>query len=265
MGLHKRSAPWGRQLSCSCKAGTSSEGSEASHAPAKMSKLLQNVNVAGTALFFRILMSDQSLAVPHLSVKDIRWVDWGALKRAGFKACVFDKDNTLCEPFALDIDPKLRASVEECREAFGGKLAIYSNSAGLEQYDPRGEEAESLEASFGIHCLRHRDKKPAGSCDELEAHFGCPVTDVVFVGDRYLTDVVFGNRHGMLTVRVAPMTLRGEPPGVVLARRVEEWCVVRWTAGGVKAPAHARLPGSRILEAVQEPGRRRQGKGGGGK
>jgi hypothetical protein len=36
-----------------------------------------------------------------------------------------------------------------------------------------GEEAEALEAAFDIHCLRHRDKKPAGSCDELEAHFGC--------------------------------------------------------------------------------------------
>jgi hypothetical protein len=35
-----------------------------------------------------------------------------------------------------------------------------------------GEEADALEAAFGIHCLRHRDKKPAGSCDELEAHFG---------------------------------------------------------------------------------------------
>jgi phosphatidylglycerophosphatase GEP4 len=76
--------------------------------------------------------------------------------------------------------------------------------------------------------------------------------DVVFVGDRYLTDVVFGNRHGMLTVRVAPLTSQGEPPGVVAARRIEEWCVARWVAGGIKAPPHARLPGARVLEAVAE-------------
>ncbi|KAI8468382.1 MAG: mitochondrial PGP phosphatase-domain-containing protein [Monoraphidium minutum] len=218
-----------------------------------MSKLLQNVNVAGTALFFHILTSDPGLAVPHLSVRDITWVDWPALRAAGFKACVFDKDNTLCEPFAPGVDAALLGALEGARAAFGGRLAIYSNSAGLQQYDPRGEEADALEAAFGIHCLRHRDKKPAGSCGELEAHFGCPASDVIFVGDRYLTDVVYGNRHGMLTVRVAPLTSRGEPPGVRLARRVEEWCVGRWAAAGVKARPHARLPPARALEAVRDP------------
>jgi hypothetical protein len=85
--------------------------------------------------------SDQRLAVPHISVADIRWVKWDALRAAGFKACVFDKDNTLCEPFALEINPALKASVEACRAAFGGRLAIYSNSAGLGQYDPQGGAA----------------------------------------------------------------------------------------------------------------------------
>lgn len=39
--------------------------------------------------------SDQRLALPHLSVPDIRWVNWDALAAAGFRGCVFDKDNTL--------------------------------------------------------------------------------------------------------------------------------------------------------------------------
>lgn len=43
------------------------------------------------------------------------------------------------------------------------------------------------------------------------------------VGDRYLTDVVFGNRNSMLTIRPAPFTAKGEPKAVLLvslARRV---------------------------------------------
>jgi hypothetical protein len=36
------------------------------------------------------------------------------------------------------------------------------------------------------------------------------------VGDRYLTDVVFGNRLGMLTVRPTPFTSAGEPKAVLL-------------------------------------------------
>ena len=40
------------------------------------------------------------------------------------------------------------------------------------------------------------------------------------MGDRYLTDIVFGNRMGMLTVRTAPLTFRGEPKAVLLVRTV---------------------------------------------
>ena len=50
----------------------------------------------------------------------------------------------------------------------------------------------------------------------------CKARDLVMVGDRYLTDIVFGNRLGMLTVRTAPLTLRGEPKAVLLVRPM--WC-----------------------------------------
>jgi len=86
---------------------------------------------------------------------------------------VFDKDNTLCEPFALAVPPQLLPSFQQCQSAFGAsQLVLYSNSAGLEQYDPKGEEAASLERAFGVHVLRHRDKKPAGGCQELQEHCG---------------------------------------------------------------------------------------------
>eukprot|EP00967_Tisochrysis_lutea_P034869 scaffold41706_cov17-Tisochrysis_lutea.AAC.3 len=39
------------------------------------------------------------------------------------------------------VDPRLTASLAECLHEFGGgrSVALYSNSAGLEQYDPQGE------------------------------------------------------------------------------------------------------------------------------
>lgn len=36
------------------------------------------------------------------------------------------------------------------------------------------------------------------------------------IGDRYLTDVVYGNRNGLFTIRPAPLTLDGEPSAVLL-------------------------------------------------
>lgn len=44
----------------------------------------------------------------------------------------------------------------------------------------------------------------------------CPAERLVMVGDRFLTDVVFSNRNGLLSVRVAPLELRGEPAAVAL-------------------------------------------------
>ncbi len=46
---------------------------------------------------------DKRLAIPHLSVSDISVVNWERLKQAGFKAVVFDKDNTLTKPFEMQV------------------------------------------------------------------------------------------------------------------------------------------------------------------
>lgn len=59
----------------------------------------------------------------------------------------------------------------------------------------------------------------------------CKAEQLVMVGDRFLTDVVFGNRNGMLTVRPAPFTSKGEPKAVLLVRGrvcVVWWCGVCW-------------------------------------
>jgi phosphatidylglycerophosphatase GEP4 len=96
------------------------------------------------------LQGNQSLALPHVSVPDISWVDWAAVKAAGFKVCIFDKDNTLCEPFALAVPPSLLPSFTACQSTFGGNVVLYSNSAGLHQFDPEGAEAAALEKAFGV-------------------------------------------------------------------------------------------------------------------
>ena len=38
------------------------------------------------------------------------------------------------------------------------------------------------------------------------------------VGDRYLTDIVYGNRNGLLTIRPAPLTMKGDPSVVRMVR-----------------------------------------------
>lgn len=47
------------------------------------------------------------------------------------------------------------------------------------------------------------------------------------IGDRYLTDVVYGNRHGLLTIRPAPLTLEGEPSAVLWVCSLPVACTMR--------------------------------------
>lgn len=73
---------------------------------------------------------------------------------------------------------------------------------------------------------------------------------------RYLTDVVFGNRHGMMTVRPRPLTREGEPLGVFVARRIEEHFVASWLAAGHKPPPHpliAALSDEQLARLIVAP------------
>lgn len=217
-------------------------------------KVSQNFNADGIRLFAYIVGGHPELSVPHVSVPDIRWVDWRALRAAGFKGCVFDKDNTLTEPYALGIHEPLAASMQHCMETFEGNIAVLSNSAGLQEFDPKGEEAAAMEKALGIRVVRHITKKPAGDAAALEKHFSCKAEELVMIGDRYLTDVVYGNRNGLFTVRPAPLTLEGEPSAVLFARRVEDHYMRKWAKHGIQAPKHPLVKSEEMLKSfVSEP------------
>ena len=53
----------------------------------------------------------------------------------------------------------------------------------------------------------------------------CPANKLIMIGDRYLTDIVYGNRHGMLTIRPSPLTREGEPQAVRWVRECSSPCV----------------------------------------
>ena len=261
-GRHARVARGSRARRC--RAGASAGGpaasrdaeAAASSEPAPSSSYgaaMQSVNVAGVSLFAGMAFtSSKALAIPHVEVPDIRWVDWRALKRAGFKACVFDKDNTLTAPYEKSVEPRVADALNECVAVFGAEnVAVLSNSAGLKQFDPTGAVADAMEASLGIGFLRHSSKKPSGSCVALEERFKCAPKDMVMLGDRYLTDVVYGNRHGMFTVRCAPFTEAGESASIRAAKKVEAIAVAWWRKpDGSRKPE--RCPGKKPHANVPE-------------
>ncbi|XP_050382753.1 phosphatidylglycerophosphate phosphatase 1, chloroplastic/mitochondrial [Argentina anserina] len=211
----------------------------------------QRLNFGAIVLSARVFVRDQHLALPHVSVPDIRHIDWVELHRRGFKGVVFDKDNTLTVPYSLTLWGPLGSSLEQCKSVFGPDIAVFSNSAGLYEYDHDGSKARELESAIGIKVIRHRVKKPAGTAEEIEKHFGCKSSHLIMVGDRPLTDIVYGNQNGFLTILTGPLSLAEEPFIVRQVRKLETALVSTWSRTGLKPMSHRLLPDG--MQCVKHP------------
>ncbi|KAL7331721.1 hypothetical protein PS15p_203873 [Mucor circinelloides] len=162
--------------------------------------MVQSLNLSGIANAFRVLLNP-SLAMPHIIVDDIRQINFKYLKQnANIKAIGFDKDNCLTAPYVSTIYPPFTEAWKNCIETFSkDKVLIVSNSAGTKD-DVDYKEAQKLEESLGVTVLRHDEKKPSGGQFLKEKLSPIPADQTAFVGDRILTDILFGNRNGNLTI-----------------------------------------------------------------
>ncbi|KAG1903354.1 mitochondrial PGP phosphatase-domain-containing protein [Suillus fuscotomentosus] len=131
---------------------------------------------------------------------DIRQIDFLALRNAGYRGAVFDKDNCLTIPHQDTLVPQLEDAWRECREAFGEEnIIIVSNSAGT-KFDAGGIQAESVSFHLSVPVLRHDTLKPGYSCiASIRTYFSSlrvpiPDDELVVVGDRIFTDVIMANR-----------------------------------------------------------------------
>ena len=108
----------------------------------------QSVNWPAIRTTARVLLRQPALALPHVEVRTIADLDFKGLRRAGCCGVVFDKDNTLTAPYVDTIEPSLAAALSEAREAFDGRVAVLSNSAGTPD-DPGHRAAERVERALG--------------------------------------------------------------------------------------------------------------------
>ena len=149
----------------------------------------------------------------------------------GIQAVVFDKDNTITEPYKTEVPPGIKAAWEECLSVFQREnVVIFSNSAGSTDDDPQNNypEARRIENALKVPVLRHLEKKPYEGCKyDIEKHWNVVGDDsflknkVCVIGDRYFTDVLFGNLIGSLTIATDPLTFSGDPFTVKLVRPFE--------------------------------------------
>ncbi len=102
-------------------------------------------------------------------------------------------------------------------------MIVFSNSCGASDFDPQFKLAEEFERlNSDIKVLRHGTKKPNGISNVLKHFDGMAPSDIAFVGDRLLTDVLMANEAGLFSILVTePLTVQGDNLPAVFIRYLE--------------------------------------------
>lgn len=151
--------------------------------------------------------------IPNMEVDSIYDIDLPELRRRGIEGIITDLDNTLVgalEPYAT---PQLLDWLQEL-DSHGFRVVIVSNN-----HLPRVERfAKPLGMPF-IHRAKKPKRSPFRKAMEL---LQLPAEQVAVIGDQMMTDVLGGNRMGLMTILVTPIAPQDEGFGTRINRKLEK-------------------------------------------
>jgi HAD superfamily phosphatase (TIGR01668 family) len=139
------------------------------------------------------------LLCPRLIVKSINDIDTKKLRSLRINGLIFDLDNTIIpwdsKNMPQDISLWLRHLLD-----LNYKVCLVSNN--------RKRRVKEIAGLFGIPFI-HRAFKPAktGFRKAIRA-MDLPPEEVAVIGDQLFTDILGGNRLGLFTIWVSPLTAR---------------------------------------------------------
>lgn len=162
--------------------------------------------------------------LPNMRVNSVYDIQLDELHAQGVRGIITDLDNTLVgakEPLAT---PKLIAWIELVR-SMGFKVVIVSNN----NQSRVDKFAAPLQIPF-IHAAR---KPAARAFRQAMGILGLKAEQVAMVGDQMLTDVLGGNRMGLYTILVPPISPADEGVMTRVNRRIERIALARLRRKGL--------------------------------
>ena len=125
-------------------------------------------------------------------------IDIEKLKKAGIRCVILDVDNTLTTHDNPNIDPKMVAWLEKAQSE-GLILVILSNNS--------EERVKPFAQKVGLLYESHAGKPRVGGYQRVFQRFSVKPQETVAIGDQIFTDILGGNRAGVMTILVQPIEL----------------------------------------------------------
>lgn len=135
--------------------------------------------------------------LPDKYYKNIYEVNYTQLKEDGIKCLLFDLDNTLVPPNVKKPNKKIRDLFDNLKE-LDFKVIIMSNS-NKKRLTPFKEE-------LMVDCSASSMKPSKTKFLKVLKEYKFELSETAIIGDQLLTDVFGGNRVGITTILVNPVS-----------------------------------------------------------
>ncbi len=136
--------------------------------------------------------------IPDIYAKSIYDINYDNLVSRGIKCILFDLDNTLLPPKTKEVSKKLVDFIKQVKKT-NIRFIIYSNSLKKRVSDV----ANRLDLEY-FYFVR---KPYRGKIDKIVKKYEYNQSEMAVIGDQLLTDVLFGNRVGITTILVNPLSV----------------------------------------------------------
>lgn len=158
-------------------------------------------------------MLNKTLLQPNLVLNgNILQLNSQIIEKYQLKGLILDVDDTLVPWNGIDISPELEAWLQTIRAQ--ATIWLVSNNLNRTRISRIGEKL-NLPYIFGAAKPSRKKLKQALDAMNLKPQ------QVAMVGDRYMTDVLAGNRLGMFTILVEPMVNPLDQPHSFQLRNLE--------------------------------------------
>ena len=137
--------------------------------------------------------------IPDIYQKSIYVIDYQKLINRGIKCLLFDLDNTLVPISDKKPSEKLKKFIDKLKE-MGFKVVIFTKS--------NKHRLLPFKNDLDVDCSASSHKPRPTKFLQVLKLYGYSISEVAIIGDQLLTDVLGGNRIGITTILVNPISTK---------------------------------------------------------
>ncbi len=135
--------------------------------------------------------------LPDIYQKSIYTINYSKLFNRGIKCLLFDLDNTLVPPYSNELSQKAKNLFISLKQK-GFKIIIFTNSPQI--------RLKGFTKFFEVEGVSSACKPFTRKLRKLLNDYGYGENEVAIIGDQLMTDIKVGNKVGITTILVNPVS-----------------------------------------------------------